>query len=304
MSEPELPPLYYASVANDLAEVERLLKAGAEVNDGESIYHAAERNHRAVIDLLIQYGCDISGRHAVYGNTPLFFLCGFGNDDNGQAAWHHGAAYLLDRGADPNMPSGERHDTPLHQLATAPGAIATLKLLLDRGAKPACGNAQGITPYQVAVRSNNTAAVDLLAERGGAVPLTGEDEFVVALRRGDEQRARELLIEDPAVERVLAGEIGFAGTLLHWAAWTGNIPAVRALIALGADVNRRDREFGSSPLGWAAHGSTNCRAADDDYCAVVNLLRDAGARRDASINRFNEPPEDMATPQVALLLAQ
>jgi ankyrin repeat protein len=81
MGEPELPPLYHASVANDLAEVERLLKAGADPNDGESIFHAAEKNHRAVIDVLIQHGCDISGAHAVYGNTPLFFLCGYGDVD-------------------------------------------------------------------------------------------------------------------------------------------------------------------------------------------------------------------------------
>lgn len=54
MTEPELPALYYASVANDVAEVERLLTAGADPNDGESIFHAAEKNHRAVIDLLFQ----------------------------------------------------------------------------------------------------------------------------------------------------------------------------------------------------------------------------------------------------------
>jgi ankyrin repeat protein len=174
--------------------------------------------------------------------------------------------------------------------------------LLDRGAEPTRRNGQGIAPYQVAVRSDNAAAADLLAQRGGAVPLTAEDQFVVACRGGDERRARELLRVDPALERTLSAEIGFAGTLLHWAAWNGNIVAVQTLIGLGADVNRRDREFGSSPLGWAGHGSANCRAADDDYCAVVNLLHSAGATREASINRFHEPPEDMATPRVALLL--
>jgi ankyrin repeat protein len=304
MPAPELPPLYYASVANDLVEVERLLNTGADVNDGESIFHAAEKNHRAVIDLLIQHGCDISGRHSVYGNTPIFFLCGFGDDDHGQAAWHHGIAYLLERGADPNVPSGERDDTPLHQVATSPGALMTMVLLLDRGADPVRRNAQGITPYQVAIRSGNAAGGDVLAQRGGAVPLTAEDEFVVACRRGDERRARELLSADPALERVFSEEVGFAGTLLHWAAWTGNISAVQTLVALGADVNRRDREFGSSPLGWAGHGSANCRSADEDYCAVVNLLRGAGATRDASINRFNEPPENMATPRVAIALSR
>jgi ankyrin repeat protein len=106
VAEPELPPLYYASIVGDLVEVKRLLDAGADPNDGESVFHAAEKNHRAVIDLLVQYGCDVSSAHAVYGNTPIFFLCGFGNDEEGRAAWHHGIAYLLDRGADPNTPKG------------------------------------------------------------------------------------------------------------------------------------------------------------------------------------------------------
>ena len=304
VADPGLPPLYYASVANDLAEVERLLKAGADPNDGESAYHAAEKNHRAVIDLLIRYGCDISGPHAVYGNTPLFFLCGFGDDDHGQAGWHQGVAYLLERGADPNVPSGEGDDTPLHQVATSPGAIATLTLLIDRGADPARRNKHGIAPYQVAVRSGNMAAADVLAARGGAVPLTTEDEFIAACRQGDEARARELLRQEPPLERVLSEETGFAGTLLHWAAWTGNAGAVRALIAVGAKVNARDREFGASPLGWAGHGSSNCRAADEAYCEVVRLLRGAGATRDASINRWQEPPESMATPNVAACLTE
>ena len=70
MTEPELPPLYFASVADDRAEVERLLQAGADPNDGESVFHAAEKNHRAVIDLLMQYGCDISSAHAMKARVP------------------------------------------------------------------------------------------------------------------------------------------------------------------------------------------------------------------------------------------
>ncbi len=302
MVEPDLPPLYHASVANDLAEVERLLVEGADPNDGESVYHAAEKNHRAVIDLLIQHGCEISAAHAVYGNTPLFFLCGHGNDEEGRAAWHHGIAYLLDRGADPNVASGESRDTPLHKIATSDGGLATAALLLDRGADPVVRNAEGVAPYQLAVRSGSTRMAELLAERGGAVPLTAEDEFIAACRRGDEARARQYLQANPSLKDVLSKEEGFAGTLLHWAAWTGNVAAVETLIALGADVNQRDREFGASPLGWTGHGSCECRSADDDYCRVVDLLRAAGATREASINRFNEVPEGMATPRVAARL--
>jgi ankyrin repeat protein len=299
MSEPDLPPLYHASVANDLTEVKRLLDAGADPNDGESVFHAAEKNHRAVVDLLMQYGCDISSAHAVHGNTPLFFLCGFGNDEEGRSAWHQGIAYLLEQGADPNVPSGQTRDTPLHHIATSPAGLATARLLLDGGADPLIRNSEGAVPYQVAFRSGNEALVRLLADRGGAVPLTPVDEFIAACRRGDEVRARALLDQDASLKEVLPTEVGFAGTLLHWAAWTGNIAAVRALIAVGADVNQRDREFGASPLGWAAHGSCECRNADDDYCTVVDLLRAAGATREASINRFNETPESVATDRVA-----
>lgn len=299
MTEPELPPLYHASVANDLPEVKRLLESGADPNDGESIYHAAEKNHRAVIDLLIAHGGDISSAHAVYGNTPLYFLCGHTDDDDGRAAWHQGIAYLLDRGADPNVTSCKERETPLHRLATAPGTAATARLLLDRGADPLARTADGHTPYATAVANGNAALAGLIAERGGTAPLTPEDEFMGACRTGDEPRARALMNDTPAFRDLLSKEVAFAGTLLHWAAWNGQPAGVRTLIALGAHVNHRDREFGSSPLGWAGHGSCACRTADDDYCAVVDLLRAAGATREASINRWNEPPEGMATPRVA-----
>ena len=302
MIEPELPPLYHASVANDLAEVKRLLEGGADPNDGESVYHAAEKNHRAVVDLLIAHGCDISSAHAVYGNTPLFFLCGHTDDEGGTADWHRGIAYLLDLGADPNVPSNEERNMPLHQICTAPGAAATVRLLLERGADPLLRNTHGLAPYAIAIRNGNAEAARLLAGRGGAVPLSAEDEFLGAVRTGDEAGARRMMQADPSLAAWLSREAGFAGTLLHWAAWNGQPAGVRTLISLGANVNLRDREFGSSPLGWAGHGSCNCRSADDAYCEIVDLLRAAGATRDASINRWNEPPEGMATPRVAAAL--
>ena len=78
----------------------------------------------------------------------------------------------------------------------------------------------------------------------------------------------------------------------------------RLLLRLGAPLDVRDRQFGCSPLAWAAHGSANCRRADDDYRAVVEALLDAGAGRETSINRWGEPPESLATPRVARLLRE
>ena len=97
-------------------------------------------------------------------------------------------------------------------------------------------------------------------------------------------------------------EAEWCGTALHWAAWMGNVPLVRELVARGIPVNAVDRNFASSPLAWAAHGSTNCREADDDYCAVVTMLLDAGSNREQSINKWGEPPENMGSAPVAGLL--
>jgi ankyrin repeat protein len=97
----------------------------------------------------------------------------------------------------------------------------------------------------------------------------------------------------------LAREARHGGTALHWAAWHGRPEGVRALLAAGAPVDPRDRAYGSSPLAWAAHGSANCREADEDYIAVIDLLLDAGATREPSFNRWNEPPENLSSDAVA-----
>lgn len=63
------------------------------------------------------------------------------------------------------------------------------------------------------------------------------------------------------------------------------------------------RRFGSSPLGWAAHGSKNCGPANDEnYLAIVRALLDAGADRKSSINKWNEPPENLGSEKVDAFL--
>jgi len=43
---------------------------------------------------------------------------------------------------------------------------------------------------------------------------------------------------------------------------------------------------------------------DDDYCAIVDLLADAGATREASFNKWGNAPEGMASKRVAEKLAE
>jgi hypothetical protein len=77
---------------------------------------------------------------------------------------------------------------------------------------------------------------------------------------------------------------------------------VRVLLELGAPLNARDRQYGSSAVGWVAHGSSNYHGDGTDHPEVARLLLDAGAERAASINRWGEPPEGMASPVVESLL--
>ncbi|MGH7002145.1 MAG: hypothetical protein ACREEA_11650 [Stellaceae bacterium] len=58
----------------------------------------------------------MSSAQSPYGNTPLYFLADHPDERNGQAAWFQGMAWLLEHGADPNVPSlksaGEPTTTP------------------------------------------------------------------------------------------------------------------------------------------------------------------------------------------------
>ena len=64
------------------------------------------------------------------------------------------------------------------------------------------------------------------------------------------------------------------------AARTGNVEAVRALVARGADVNARERWFGETALMWAAA---------ENHADVVRLLVEAGADVRARSTVLNAP---------------
>jgi ankyrin repeat protein len=325
----KLPALYFACVSDNVPVVRLLLERGAEPNDGESVYHAAELNRRECLELLLAHGADISGRHLHWGNTPLYFLAGYKEADANRATAAEGMRWLLEHGADPNVVSLPSGEAPLHRIAAWGSGAARAELLLAHGANPDLKRADGRTAYVLAVRAGNVAVADLLRERGAdTAGMALVDELLGACMRADAAAARRLLRRHPRLlaeltaedRQVVAqaaeegreaglrlmAELGFdlgwegawAGTALHQAAWRGNVPVVRLLLELGAPVNVRDTQFGCSPLAWAAHGSCHCRKADGEYLAVVEALIAAGADRETSINRWGEPPETMGSRRV------
>jgi ankyrin repeat protein len=330
----KLAPLYYASMRDNAGLVELLLQHGAEVNDGESIYHAVQANHFRCAEVLLAHGADINGRHVQWNNTPLYFLAGYFEGTPDTQQYLAGIRWLLEHGADPNVTSYAKAETPLHRCAAFNHGPELAELLLAHGAEVDAARADGRTPYVLAVRSGNTQLAAYLLERGAdAGRLTPLDELIGRAMAGDAAGVRTLARQHPgltdnlnAEDRMSVGnaawlghnsalavlaEVGFpldaegeaGGTPLHAAAWHGNAAAVRILLGLGAPVNIRDKTYGSSPLGWTAHGSLQCQdGSEDDYVECGRLLLEAGADRETSINKWGEPPEGMASPKLKELL--
>lgn len=172
---------------------------------------------------------------------------------------------------------------PLH-LAVVRGLARSLATLLELGASVEMEDAAGLTPLDQAALSGERAMAELLIDHGARIRLPA----AVALERlADVER---LLSEEPhslrpggrwdklllrAAERAsgkvihtlidrgasvharddhrtaVDGTHGY--TALHAAAFHGNIEAVRALLARGADPAAREDRYWGTPAGWASH---------------------------------------------------
>ena len=103
------------------------------------------------------------------------------------------------------------------------------------------------------------------------------DDHYIALHQAaerDDVRALEAMLAcgfDPN-----RPDAGIGKTALHTAAMEGWPDAVGVLLAHGASVHVRDREFKGQPLVWAAEGSRQGREGRD-FAAVGHLLLDAGS---------------------------
>jgi ankyrin repeat protein len=304
-----IPVLYFPSIAGNVAVARLLLERGANPTDGESLYHAAQHDRREVLALLREHGADLSHGPAAYGNTPLHFLAAHRASNPQSAAALRGMQWLLEHGADPDVPLARTMDgmtpsqlgeTALHRVAASGHGADVVGWLLARGATVDPTRADGATPYVLAVRTGNVAAADALAAAGADVArLTPVDRLLGACLRADPAEARALLdahpgllasLDDEAARTIhvalhdqrpdavalmlslgwpLGIEGEWGGTPLHWAAWHGQVALARQLLEHGAPVNVRDSRYGSSPIAWTAHGSRFAGHARDDDYAAI-----------------------------------
>jgi ankyrin repeat protein len=304
--EHNVPALFAVTGHHNVPRIARmLLDAGANPTDGESVFHAAERFHEEALELLHRYGVDLNA-NGDWGNTPLWFLLNYYDIDREQRV-RQGLLWLLEHGADPNVPSGRARESALHVAVRRGQSSATVRLLLERGADVRARRADGRTPWILAERGGFDGLRSLLEEAGAEPePLAPEDALLAVCSRGDDAAARRLatpalvagLSPEPldlmtqaarqgrleVVHACLAAgfpvdtrdEIG--ATALHHANIAGRAQVVRELLRRGADFRIRDAEHDSTPLGWACFGVDFMPEPDGDYADCVRALLEAGAR--------------------------
>ena len=169
-------PLILAVSMGKLAEVENLVRAGADVNTvtkedgGTALYSAAAQGHLAIVQYLVQQGAD-KNKVSNEGATPLFIAAQGGNLAVVQ--------YLVQEGADKNKAINDGR-TPLLSAAQH-GHLAVVQCLVLQGVdKNQAMNNHGATPLFIAAFKGHLAIVQYLVQQGadknkaangGATPL-------------------------------------------------------------------------------------------------------------------------------------
>jgi ankyrin repeat protein len=294
-----LPCLYGAAGLNNNAELTGLLlDAGARLDDGESLYHSTEHADLACFRLLLERGASPRATNVLHHMLDKEEM--------------EGLRLLLAAGADPNQINRYHGgETSLHWAVWRGRSAAIVEALLDAGAAIDARGPHGRTAYAIAVQLGQTETAKLLASRGADTELSALDRFVgdcatagpeelerlIAERSGVEVPAEYArLLPDlaashctAAVRALLAagvpvdtrGEHG--GTALHWACWKGYADLVKLLLDHGASLTVEDSAFHAPPAGWFNHGRENCGERDGDYTLTEQLLVDAGAIKEHSV---------------------
>ena len=222
-------PLMAAVDRGDIDTARLLLEHGADVNLKETkggqtaLMWAVANRSPELVKLLVDHGADTRAR-SKNDFTPLLFAAQQGNVESGRI--------LLQAGADVNERSTRNGMTPL-LIAAASGHYEFSTLLLETRGNPDLINESGFTALHYAAKDKEGAALvrALLSHGADPNPRTTRDT-----------RAN-----------TTSGVSVKGATPLFLAASAGNVEAVRALVAGGANLSIAT-DNGTAPLQVATWG--------------------------------------------------
>jgi ankyrin repeat protein len=250
-----------AGIAHHEGVTRLLLEYGADPNDEETPYHAAEGYDLAALKALLE-----SGKLNSASMTTLLLR---------KADWHdtEGIRLMLEHGADPNDMT-RWGDTGLHAALWRDNRLANIALLLDHGADPTLANVRiGRSGFAIAARRGRGDALKLFADRGFDGQLEGVERLIAACAKGDDAAIGAIFAAEPQLAAELVAE---GGTLLAEFAANGNTEGVSRLLDLGIDPAARSRE-GDMYFGIAKDSTALHAAAWRAWPATVQLLIERGA---------------------------
>ncbi len=233
----------------EVAEIERLLNSGADIDAGDEygftpLMRAIESGRREIVRLLLDHGADGNTRTKC-GWTALM-MAGGGGDT-------YMTRLLLDKGADVNA----RDNGGVTALMDSVRHPEIAELLLDNGAVINAKDKGGMTALAWAVNDGSLETTKLLRGRGAEMTLP------IAVLLQDVPEIRRLIQSGADVN----ARDGAGSSALVAAVRTGDLDLVKLLLDSGAAVD-------ATPQGAQALQM----AKEHDYKDIADHLRNRGAR--------------------------